>query len=176
MIRDWVSVDVETAGPHPGDYALLSIGACLVADPDVTFYVELVPDREGETAEAMDVHGLSMAELRANGTPAGDAMVAFAEWLAEVVTDGRPRLVAMNAPFDWSFVNEYFWRYLGRNPFGHSAIDIKAVAMGRLRIPWEQTSQSSLAERFDLPGQLTHNALDDARQQALLADHIMRTG
>jgi len=171
-----VSVDVETAGPHPGDYALLSIGACLVADPDVSFYLELVPDRDGETAEAMAVHGLSLAELRAHGTPARDAMVAFAQWLAEVVTDGSPRLVAMNAPFDWSFINEYFWRYLGRNPFGHSAIDIKAAAMGRLRIPWEQTSQGSLAARFDLPGQLTHNALDDARQQAFLARHIMEWG
>jgi hypothetical protein len=29
--------------------------------------------------------------------------------------------VAFNAPFDWMYINEYFQRYLGENPFGHSS-------------------------------------------------------
>ena len=33
----FVSIDVETSGPIPGEYSLLSIGACLVSDPDTTF-------------------------------------------------------------------------------------------------------------------------------------------
>ena len=37
----YISVDVETAGPNPGQYSLLSIGACLVFVPAKTFYVEL---------------------------------------------------------------------------------------------------------------------------------------
>jgi uncharacterized OsmC-like protein len=28
--KTYISVDVETSGPTPGDYSLLSIGACLV--------------------------------------------------------------------------------------------------------------------------------------------------
>lgn len=175
-MRDWVSVDVETAGPYPGGYALLSIGACLVADPDVTFYVELVPDRDDRMVEAMGVHGLSMEALTATGTAPAAAMSAFEGWLADAVGSGRPRMVALNAPFDWSFVNDYFWRYLGRNPFGHSAIDIKALAMGRLGIAWEQTSMSSLADRFGTRAQLTHHALEDAQQQAELTRSIMETG
>ena len=39
----FVSVDVETAGPNPAQYALLSLGACLVSDPERGFYVELKP-------------------------------------------------------------------------------------------------------------------------------------
>ncbi len=172
-MRGWVSVDVETAGPNPGSYSLLAIGACLIEVPDVTFYVELAPDRDGETAEAMAVHGLSLADLRQTGMPAGQAMSAMADWLADVVEPDPPRMVALNAPFDWSFVNDYFWRYLGRNPFGHSAIDVKALAMGRLRIPWEQTSMSSLADRFGIASQLTHHALEDAQHQAALMRSIM---
>ena len=42
----YISVDVETAGPTPGDYAMISIGACLVDEPQRGFYVELKPDRE----------------------------------------------------------------------------------------------------------------------------------
>jgi uncharacterized OsmC-like protein len=30
----YVSVDVETSGPNPAGYSLMSIGACLVADLD----------------------------------------------------------------------------------------------------------------------------------------------
>ena len=38
--------------------------------------------------------------------------------------------VGFNAPFDWSFVNYYFHRFLGHNPFGFTAVDIKAYYMG----------------------------------------------
>jgi hypothetical protein len=39
----FISVDVETAGPIPGDYSLLSIGACVVDEPSQTFSCELQP-------------------------------------------------------------------------------------------------------------------------------------
>ncbi|RLA29121.1 MAG: 3'-5' exonuclease, partial [Gammaproteobacteria bacterium] len=33
----YLSVDVETSGPIPGEYSLLTIGACDVSDPKQTF-------------------------------------------------------------------------------------------------------------------------------------------
>ena len=48
----FVSVDIETAGPNPADYSLLAIGACLVADPTRTFYVELRPINDQAAEEA----------------------------------------------------------------------------------------------------------------------------
>jgi len=36
----YVSVDVETSGPIPGEYSLLSIGACLVDQPATSIYLE----------------------------------------------------------------------------------------------------------------------------------------
>ena len=35
----YVSVDVETSGPIPGEYSLLSIGACLVAKHETSIYL-----------------------------------------------------------------------------------------------------------------------------------------
>ena len=35
----YISVDIETAGPNPSQYAMLSIGACLVCEPQRTFYL-----------------------------------------------------------------------------------------------------------------------------------------
>lgn len=176
-----ISVDVETAGPSPSGYAMLSIGACLVDEPalDSTaplptgiaphFYVELQPDRDGEVASAMAVGGFTLEGLRATGTPPAEAMRAFADWVAAVTPDGhRPVLVGFNAAFDWMFVADYFHRYLGENPFGHSALDIKAYYLGVTGSSWPATSMPFVAERYGLAITLTHNALDDARDQAAL--------
>lgn len=44
----------------------------------------------------------------------------FEGWLADV-SHGRPIMVSDNPAYDWQWINFYFWRYFGRNPFGHSA-------------------------------------------------------
>jgi inhibitor of KinA sporulation pathway (predicted exonuclease) len=77
-------------------------------------------------------------------------------------------MVGFNAPFDWMFVADYFDRYLGRNPFGHSALDIKAYYMGVADATWPETSMVKVAEHYGVTVDLTHNALDDARDQAAL--------
>lgn len=176
-----LSVDVETAGPSPSGYAMLSIGACLVDEPAgggsgatsdgvaPHFYAELKPDRDGELPTAMAVGGFSLEGLRVTGTPPAEAMRAFADWIEAVTpADHRPVLVGFNAPFDWMFVADYFHRYLGENPFGHSALDIKAYYLGVTGSSWPATSMPFVAERYGLTIDLTHNALDDARDQAAL--------
>ena len=39
----FISVDVEASGPTPGEFSLLSIGACVVGAASEQFYVELKP-------------------------------------------------------------------------------------------------------------------------------------
>ncbi len=170
----WISVDVETAGPNPGSYSLLAIGACRYDDPTIGFSIRLVPVHDRAEASAVAVSGLDLAELSRSGTEPAAAMQAFADWLEEVVPSGtRPVFVGFNAGFDWMFVCDYFHRYLGRNPFGHASIDIKSVALGALGIPWPQTSLRSLSARL-LDGRLlTHDALQDARDQATLLRTVL---
>jgi len=157
-----VSVDVETAGPNPADYALLSIGACTLMAPRQEFYVELVPDKEKIEERAFAIHGLSFQHLKAAGKQPREAMMAFRDWLhACMPQDGKPLFLGFNAPFDWMFVCDYFHHYLRSNPFGHSAVDIKSFYMGISRVAWEETSMASLSTH-----PLRHNALEDARDQA----------
>ncbi|MGC3953453.1 MAG: 3'-5' exonuclease [Propionicimonas sp.] len=170
----WISVDVETAGPNPSSSALLSIGACRYDDPEVGFYVELRPVGERRDAAALAVSGLDPDELARTGTAPEEAMRAFADWLDEVVPAGaRPVFVGFNAGFDWMFVCDYFHRYLGRNPFGHAAIDIKSLAMGALRIGWRETSLQKLSARLLEGLELAHDALQDARDQAALLRAVL---
>jgi len=165
----FISVDVETGGATPADYALLSIGACLVDDPETTFYVELQPEEKRVTVEAIEVSKLSVDILRTMGEPPGQAMQHFADWVAEVVPAGaRAVFVGFNAAFDWMFVADYFERYVGRNPFGYTALDIKSFAMGRLGSTWAGTSMSVLAPAYLSGRPLAHHALSDAQDQAAL--------
>ena len=146
---------------------MLAIGACTLEEPRSTFYVELEPDREGYTEEALAVAGLTLATLAAEGVPACEAMQRFAAWTEQVVPeDCTPILTALNAPFDWIFVNDYFHRYLGRNPFGDSALDIKAYCMGWCGVSWREPSYGRIRRRYLGKKPLAHNALEDAIDEA----------
>jgi len=167
-----VSVDVETSGSHPSEYALLSIGACTLFQPRDIFYAELTPDREQEDPKAMAVHNLTMEHLRDAGRPPAQALREFSRWLEQALPEGsRPLFMGFNAPFDWMFINDYFLRYTGANPFGHSALDIKSFLMGFRRISWDQTSMRNLTD-----DPLLHNALADAEAQADIFLDILKSG
>lgn len=49
-----------------------------------------------------------------------ETFARFAEWIG-TVTKGRPVFVSDNPAYDWQWINFYFWKYTGGNPFGHSA-------------------------------------------------------
>jgi DNA polymerase III epsilon subunit-like protein len=169
-----ISVDVETAGPNPGQYSLLSIGACTLEEPRQTFYIEIQPVNQNMQPEAQAVHGLAIERLAESGAPPFEAMQRFAGWLAQVVPPGaRPVFLAFNAPFDWMFVNDYFHRFLRNNPFGHTALDIKAYAMGLTGSSWSETSMDLLSQRYLGDRKLSHHALQDALDQADLFVQIL---
>lgn len=170
----YLSLDVETAGPNPFDYSLLSIGACAVSDPHKAFYVELKPVNPNFEPEALAVNRLSIEQLAAHGVEPAEALTRLEAWLDEVVPPGAvPVCVAFNAAFDWMFLCDYFHRYLGRNPFGHSAIDVKAFYMGLTGISWAETAMNYLAPRYLEDRQLSHNALEDAQDQADLFRQLL---
>jgi DNA polymerase III epsilon subunit-like protein len=163
----YISVDVETAGPNPSLYSLLTIGAVAVGRPQHSFYVELRPVNNNFVAEALRVSRLSLEQLSRHGLDPAEAMRRFEAWLKnEAAGKQRPVFVAFNAPFDWMFVNDYFYRFLGRNPFGHSALDIKAFYLGVARVAWDESSMKAISERYLGDRQNTHHALRDAMDQA----------
>ena len=51
----FLSVDVETSGPIPGEFSLLTIGACDVFDPQQTFSCELKPTTRNADPKALEV-------------------------------------------------------------------------------------------------------------------------
>jgi DNA polymerase III epsilon subunit-like protein len=165
----FLSVDVETAGPIPGEYSLLSIGACDVYDPANTFYVELKPTTRKFDVKALEVTGFSLEKLQSDGEDPLAAMEAFQRWiLARCGDDASAVFVGFNASFDWAFVNYYFHRYVGSNPFGFAALDIKSLYMGAAKSTWAQTRSSQVSKHVNATKSGDHNALHDALYQAEL--------
>jgi DNA polymerase III epsilon subunit-like protein len=96
-------------------------------------------------------------------------MQNFRDWIGLAVgTTGIPIFVGFNAAFDWSFVNYYFHRYIGENPFGFSALDIKSLYMGATKCPWKETKSSHIATKLNPKLAGNHDALQDAQYQAEL--------
>ena len=171
----WISVDVEASGPSPSTGSLLAIGACLVDDPYSSLYLELkpVPGMPWSLAAAR-VHRLSRERLIRNGLEPADAMGRFDDWVEEVSEGREPVMVGWNADFDWMFIADYFARFMGANPFGHAPLDIKAFAMGRLRLErWAHTRREALVDRFAEASPLSHHALEDAQSQAVLFKRLL---
>jgi DNA polymerase III epsilon subunit-like protein len=167
----FVSVDIESSGQSPAVGSLLSIGACLIDRPDEGVYIELKPlaDR-GWSDSAQQIHGLARERLEQDGMEPAEAMLRFEEWLDYACDGGRPVFVGFNSPFDWMFVADYFWRFLARNPFGVSALDLKSYYMGSHAVStWELTRRIHVDAKLGLKPDHTHHALEDAQGQAVLA-------
>jgi ribonuclease T len=165
----FISVDVETSGPIPGEYSLLSIGACDVDDAKRCFSVELKPINKKADTKALEISGFSLEKLAKTGTPPKEAMAAFASWMQSFVKEtDTPVFVGFNAPFDWAFINYYFHKFIGVNPFCFSALDVKAYYRGATGCSWKDTRSSAMDAELKPVHKSDHNALHDAQYQAEL--------
>lgn len=162
----YFSVDIESSGPIPGKYSMLSLGACAVDAPDVSFYVELQPISMEFDKEAMAVTGFDLGQLKKNGEQPSIAIPKFSQWIDDNAGSHRPVFVGFNACYDWQFVNWYFVTFCGKNPFGFGGIDIKSFFMGLAGCHWHESTSSQLPIEFQPDTPQTHNALEDAKAQA----------
>ncbi len=171
----FISVDVEADGPIPGDYSMSSLGACLISSVKVGFYRELKPISDKFIPEAVRVSGLDRNRLVIDGTEPRVAMEQFADWLQSVCgTNHQPVFVALNATFDWMFVHWYFVHFCGQNPFGIAGWDIMAYYAGITRkCSWAEAKKERMENEFLSLRPHTHNALDDAREQAEIFQRLL---
>jgi ribonuclease T len=170
----FISVDIEASGPVPGAYSMLALGACVVANCQEQFYVELRPISAASVPAALKVVGRSLEEFQRVGQEPAEAMARFRDWVGRVSDKGKPVFVGFNAPFDWAFVNWYFHTFQEENPFGIGALDIKSFYMGMSGCSWKNTRSSRLPAKYRADKPHTHNALSDAIEQAEMFEVMAR--
>lgn len=181
----YFSVDVETDGPIPGPYSMLSFALVPAgrldgdrftrpADYEDRYYAELQPISQDFEPAALAVNGLDRERLQREGTPPGTAMREAAEWVRSRCGGGEPILVAYPLGFDWSWIHWYFIKFTGASPFKHSrAFDLKTAVAVAQGIPIAEAGRSRLPAQLAAQHAHTHHAADDAIAQAEIFANVM---
>ena len=180
-----IFVDVEAYGGAPSVGAMTEFGAVLYPRTQrgwTTFHGVVRQSRPSEANPAVpelvknDDSWSPWYEFNEEGyrTYATSELLIyqkFDRWLIDVCRGtGRPVFVSDNIAFDWQWINDGFWRHLGRNPFGHSGRRIsdyyaglcgdfhKTQAWKRLRVTKH-----------------THHPVDDAKGNAEVMERIQKS-
>jgi len=156
----YISVDVESDDQSPAIGSMVSFGAVLVSDHSKTFYGKVKPIMEGFSPEALAISGFSREEHETFDDPK-EVMEAFAKWIEEV-SEGQATFICDNPAFDWQWINFYFHKYLGRNPFGFSARRIGDLYCGMVKHAGKNRDWKRKLRKT----KHTHNPVDDAKGNA----------
>jgi hypothetical protein len=185
MAEIYVSTDVEADGPIPGPHSMLSLGSAAFA-PDGTQVstfsanLEFLPGATGypETLKWWGKHKEGWAACRKDPRPPSEVMPEYAAWLEHL--PGKPVFVGYPAAFDFMFVYWYLIRFVGRSPFGFSALDLKSMAMTILGKEFHETTKKKMPREWFGPTLHSHVALQDAIEQGILfcnmLAHCRRSG
>jgi len=151
-------VDIESDGPIPGDYSMISFGA-VVVEPSLsrTFYGKLRPISEKWIPEALAISGFSREETMQFDVPP-KVMLDFARWLKEN-NSGRLMFISDNNGFDWQFINWYFHHFTGENPFGISSTNLGSLYKGLVKDTFQTFKHLRKTEH-------THHPVEDAKGNA----------
>jgi hypothetical protein len=175
----YFSADVETDGPIPGPFSMLSFALVFAGRfdggqferpklYDRTFYRELKPISESFQVEALRVNGLDRDRLCREGEDPKHALSDASRWIRDTAGTGRPVLVAYPLSFDWNWLYWYFVSFSDDgSPFNHShCFDIKTAYAVKARIPLADAGRNGLPSPFRSNRIHTHHALEDAIEQA----------
>jgi hypothetical protein len=185
-----ISVDGEMLGGVVGHFSMVEIGACVLPTPGgslqamKTFGQIIAPSAHFAAAYehgARKVLRRSFEEFLKLGRPPQDVAHEFIDFCDEARGEnGKVELVGVNIAFDFGFIREFLYRFCPDryDVIGHKGYDITSFACSELGFPlgdmsakkaWFYISQIN-REVFDkyYPGALTHNASQDAIDQAKL--------
>lgn len=144
-----IFVDCEATGNAPCDGRLTEFGAVEFTSRK-TFHGKLFNTKPDAGIPAIPV-------IIGPAADPGAVFHNFKNWLAQF---GKQRLtfVSDNPAYDWQWINDGFWRYVGDNPFGFSACRYYAGLTGNFS---NSTAWKSLRSTVH-----DHNPVNDAMGNA----------
>jgi len=183
----YFSADVETDGPIPGPFSILSFALVYAGSFDglhfqrpesyqQTLYKELKPISANFEPEALRVNGLDRARLCLEGESPEIAMTEACRWVKRTAGTAQPVLAAYPLSFDWSWLYWYFIRFSSEgSPFAYSrCFDIKTAVAVKAAIPISQAGRSQIDPSLRSSHPHTHHAVDDAVAQAEIFANVFQ--
>jgi len=93
-------------------------------------------------------------------------MKQYGEWLEQL--PGRIIFLAYPVAYDFRYIDYYFQRFLGRNPFRYLTIDLRSYTMGMLNVSYQKANKQKLPVEWSDGFKHTHIALDDALEHGAI--------
>ena len=175
----YIATDVESDGPIPGPYSMLSFGMAVVGKPEQSFYSELKPISDQFVKEALAISGLDR-ELLIKEAPSPETAMKLAwKWVNNLRKQGRPVFLAAPAVWDGMFIHWYFIKFVGQSPFGQtgSGVDLRSYWMGLNGCEWVETRKGRIKKELELHGlPHTHHAGEDAVELAAVFEAVLKRG
>lgn len=175
----YFSADVETDGPIPGPYSILSFALVYAGSFDglrfdrpesynQVFYRELKPISDSFEPEALRVNGLDRERLCREGMSPQSAMTEASAWVKDIAGPKDAVLLAYPLCFDWTWLYWYFIQFsIDGSPFGYSrCFDIKTAISIKSAIPITEAGRQKVMPKLRSTRIHTHHAVDDAIEQA----------
>ena len=178
----YISTDVETDGPIPGPFSMLSFASA-------AFVIEKNPKTAKLEKRLVDSFSANLSQLpdattdpdtmefwkkfpeawqHSTENPQAPEIVIpkYNEWLKAL--EGKPIFVAYPLGFDFTFIYWYLHKFAGESPYKHHGLDMRSYAMAALKRNYSSSDKQNMPEHWfdDLPH--THKALDDAIAQGAL--------
>jgi hypothetical protein len=179
VVDAYFSADVETDGPIPGPFSMLSFAIVYAGSFDGTrferpkdyqrvFYKELRPISDNFQEEALRINGLDRSRLCVDGQAPQMVMTEACHWVKQIAGREKPVLVAYPLSFDWTWLYWYFIQFSADgSPFDYSrCFDIKTALAVKAEIPIADAGRSKIHLSLQSGRQHTHHAIDDAIDQA----------
>ncbi len=184
MTEIYISTDVETDGPIPGEYSMLSFGSVALDLEGIVldkFYKRIKPLKNAKQhPKTMEFWGKNLEaykEATTNQEESKKVMFEYLQWLKEIKNKTGKELVFVGYPatFDFMFVYWYLIKFTGESPFSFSALDIKSYASAILKKDFKSVYKKSMP-KYWFPKEIKHNhtALYDALEQGLLFINILK--
>jgi DNA polymerase III epsilon subunit-like protein len=180
----YISFDVETTGFIAGVNSVISLGAVAYVNGEEhsNFYGAMFEfegaERDIDTMKGFWVkHMEEWKRIRRESEDPSIVMARFEEWLE---TLPQPLSLAANpSAFDSSLLWWYMHRYCSPGSINkyfkrHRALDMRSLITAMLALPYSESERYKLPNEWSGGLKITHNALEDAREQGVVLMHMLK--
>lgn len=178
----YLSFDIEADGQAPGLNSMMSFGMVIITyNKKIIWEFERVlkPLSDAKTHEDTMIWWKKEENKKAFEYSTSNQVEpekAFKQLYDEIVKlQEKYTIYAVAAPaaYDWQWINYYFWRFIGKNPLGHSCSDVNSYYWAMKKSIGRSTKE--LWEKYKEKGfDHTHKPLDDAKEQGMQFINALR--
>jgi CRISPR-associated protein Cas2 len=160
----YVVIDIETTGLNPEKDQIIEIAAVKIEGNEITEFQKLVKISESVSKFVIELTGITDELLSQNGQGIKEAMIEFAEFVAD-----KP-LVGYNVDFDQKFMQKTAKKY-GLENFQNQFIDLlKFVKKEKMFLA--NYKLQTVLQAYNIFSNVTHRALEDSKLTVELAAKV----